>query len=285
MQRAEELSIHNWKPGTVPASNILSQSDLFSVLIPKLASNRPFHNDECVLKRSEIILRHKGEMLFQFDWDVFHALICLSQGRLDQWHDIEIAEVIEILGIHRNGRNYEMFKASLKRLDRTFVKLIRINTESDKEIESTDWIQLVSYSEEVANQSVRFLLPSTIKCFYAESGYEFLQWNIRNQLKKNELARKVMCLCDSETNHQFFKATELKENYGYTGTMANFTRLLAKALDALFNAGAIKGYWIEKPKLGNADQKLVYIWKKRVPSSKQLNKRCLRGTSRFLTQE
>lgn len=67
--------------------------------------------------------------------------------------------------------------------------------------------------------------------------------------------------------------------------MANFTRLLAKALDALFNAGAIKGYWIEKPKLGNADQKLVYIWKKRVPSSKQLNKGCLRGTSRFLTQE
>ena len=267
------LNLAGWQNGLAPSSKILDSSNLFTVLVPSNNHERPYHHEKRLMASQGVTILHTGELLFQFDWDVFHALLCLSHGQLDQYHVLEPVKVFDLLDIAHGGGGYKMLWASLGRLAHTDIKVIRGEGNGAEE-----WVRLISVSQSGSNQPVYFSLPAKLKTFFSDNEYSFVDWGIRNKLGSNDLAKKLQCLfAGSKANQQFYDAAQIMFMCGLATDMASFTRTLKKALDVLLKARAITAYWVEKPKRGLAEEKIFCVWMRTRPSVEQQNPNGKRG--------
>lgn len=271
-----ELCLPGWKEDNVPCSVIFGQSAFFSHANQRKQADRSIHHQECVLRTEQTIVLHNGEVLSQNDWDVYHALLSLSEGYLNQFHSIEPGKIFTLIGHSDSGYNYESLRASLTRLANSSIQVIKIRNGS--QLETDDWMPLLNIDSQASHSALKFSLPLGLVKIFSDSDYGFIDWNLRNRVAKNALAKRLMCLIAcSKQNQQFYRASRLLEESGFIAAIDKFTRSLKRALDVLLDIGFIKAYWLEKPRRGCAEKKSICIWKDKAPATAQ-NPKGMRGS-------
>lgn len=287
-----ELTLDGWNTGNVPSSNIIDTSSLFAVLTPSSEKERPFFRKEVLFARQNTTIVYTGELLFQFDWDVFHALICLSHGKFDTITSVQPTAILELLGLPRNGRVYDLLEASLDRLSKAFISITRvypddkyptmkIGVPGQSGRKDRDNLTLIDHYSWRRGFVVRYSLDARLTMLFGNFEYGLIDWKTRNMIGKNEMAKKLQCLfAGQKANQQFHKVAKIRELCRVSAGMAHFTSLLEKALTILVEIGAIKAFWIEKPKKGLAEEKILCIWKNTCPSKSGQNPGGRRGKYR-----
>ena len=287
-----ELTLDGWNSGNVPSSNIIDTSSLFAVLTPSSEKERPFFRKEVLFARQNTTIVYTGELLFQFDWDVFHALICLSHGKFDTITSVQPTAILELLGLPRNGRVYDLLEASLDRLSKAFISITRvypddkyptmkIGVPGQSGRKDRDNLTLIDHYSWRRGFVVRYSLDARLTMLFGNFEYGLIDWKTRNMIGKNEMAKKLQCLfAGQKANQQFHKVAKIRELCRVSAGMAHFTSLLEKALTILVEIGAIKAFWIEKPKKGLAEEKILCIWKNTCPSKSGQNSGGRRGKYR-----
>lgn len=287
-----ELTLDGWNSGNVPSSNIIDTSSLFAVLTPSSEKERPFFRKEVLFARQNTTIVYTGELLFQFDWDVFHALICLSHGKFDTITSVQPTAILELLGLPRNGRVYDLLEASLDRLSKAFISITRvypddkyptmkIGVPGQSGRKDRDNLTLIDHYSWRRGFVVRYSLDARLTMLFGNFEYGLIDWKTRNMIGKNEMAKKLQCLfAGQKANQQFHKVAKIRELCRVSAGMAHFTSLLEKALTILVEIGAIKAFWIEKPKKGLAEEKILCIWKNTCPSKSGQNPGGRRGKYR-----
>lgn len=284
-----ELTLDGWNSGNVPSSNIIDTSSLFAVLTPSSEKERPYFRKEILFARQNTTIVYTGELLFQFDWDVFHALICLSHGRFDTVTSVQPTEILELLGLTRCGPVYDLLEASLDRLSKAFISITRVypdNKHPTMKIgvpgqsgrKDRDNLTLIDHYSWRRGFVIRYSLDARLTMLFGNLEYGLIDWKTRNLIGKNEMAKKLQCLfAGQKANQQFHKVAKIRELCRLSADMAEFTRLLEKALRILLEIGAIKAFWIEKPKRGESEKKLLCVWKDNCPSKAGQNPDGRRG--------
>lgn len=272
-----EMKLNGWNDGNVPSSNIIDTSSLFSVLVPSCEGDRAFYRKEVLFSRQNTTIIYTGEQLFQFDWDVFHALLCLSKGKFEQVTTITPITVLRLLGMPKKGRTYDALEASLDRLSRAFISIIRTYPDGKHpEVKigivgqsgrmDKDNLTLLGHYSWRRGYLISYSLDARLSMLFGNFEYGLVDWETRNRMGKNEMAKKLQCLFSGQkANQQFHKAAKVRDLCRVSVDMAAFTRLLEKALKVLLDVGAIQAYWIEKPKQGEGDEKIFCVWKDKCP--------------------
>lgn len=284
-----ELKLGGWNDGNVPSSNIIDTSSLFSVLVPSREGERAFYRKEVLFSRQNTTIIYTGEQLFQFDWDVFHAMLCLSKGRFDKLNVVSPMAVLSLLGLGKSGRVYDLLEASLDRLSKAFISIIRtypdgkypdvkIGIASHSGRMDKDNLTLIGNYSWRRGYSIAYSLDARLSMLFGNFEYGLIDWETRNRMGKNEMAKKLQCLLSGQkANQQFHKAAKVRELCKIRTDMAGFTRLLEKALNVLLEVGVIQAYWIEKPKKSEGQEKVFCVWKDKCPPSSGQNPDGRRG--------
>ena len=259
-----------------PSFNVIDTSSLFAVFKPK--SKRYVCNNELLVSRKNISIRYTGEVLYQFDWDVFHMLITLSRGDLSKAHTTTPGEILCRLGYADSGGNYARLEQSVKRLHRAEVVIqpseckksevgVGGSIECVNEKKSYRVIRLISAYEWDRGSSIRFALDHQIRLLTGSSKNEYgmVDWNTRNKLQQNELAKKLQAMFSGHQNMQNHSVARLRDLCRLSSDISEFTRHLKRALDELVLYDVIHSYWLYKPRRGEMEKRYLRVWKKNAP--------------------
>lgn len=285
----QELELDGWNDGNAPSSNIIDTSSLFAVLVPSRDGMRPRYYNETLLARQNTTILYTGEQLYQFDWDVFHALICLANGKFGCLNQIPPMKVLGLLGYSKAGKIYDQLAETLNRLNQATISIYRHYPDGkhpDLQIGNVGRsgkyrqvnLHLTDQYEWNRGLMIQYALDPRLSMLFANHEYGLIDWEKRNCMGKNELAKKLQCLfAGQKANEQCHRVAKVRDLSLMAKDMASFTRFLEKALNLLLDVGIIKAFWIEKPKRGDAEEKLFYIWKDKCPPEKFQNPGGRRG--------
>lgn len=262
--------------------NILDTSSLFSVCCPKASSVRHFCRNEVLACRKNVAIEYTGEVLYQFDWDVFQMLITLSKGDFSKAHTVTPSEILQRLGMTDGGENYDRLEQTLKRLFETGLYIHRVSEEG-KEIavvgskmttrmssqKSYRTMRLVQNYSWYRGLQIRFELDPQIRALIGHNEYGLVDWETRNKLQKNDLAKKLQALFSGHENMQNHSLLKLREWCRLNSDLTMFTKLLKRALNELVHYDVIHSYWLYKPKRGDMEKRYLRIWRKKAPSAKE----------------
>lgn len=277
-----KLELPGMNDGNVPSSNIIDTSSLFHVQ-KKRCPERPMFHHERIASRSTTVIEYTGEALYQGDWGVLHSLISISHDAFDVPHSIEAKKILSILGLSDGGYNYDKLLTSLRRLaeasiyveNRSATGMNNITIgRSEGNARQKDVVVLhllKDFQWLRGGNKIIFSLDRRLVRLFGNGEYGLIDWDKRKRIRNNELALKLQNLISGQkANQQFHNVAKILTLSGLSCNMAEFTRLLVKALTQMVTAGIIGAFWISKPKRGEgAEKKVLCIWKKDGPSKSE----------------
>ena len=270
------LDLPGWNDGNTPTSNIVSNSGLFGVQTSQNSGEkRPYLRNAQIACRANVAIKYKGEKLYQFDWDVWHQLICISRNNLGVPHSVDCRELLRRMGLTGTGPNIASLKQTIVRLRAAYI-YVEYNSKSGKntfKIGSTSVKDFQAGLNLVADHiwldgHISFTLDYRLCRLFGNREYGLVDWEKRKKLKRNDLAKWLQNYYSSQSsNQQFDRVDRLKLLTGLTSSIKDFTRLLENALNLLLQHEVIRAYWISKPKRGCLEERSICIWRDIPPAS------------------
>ena len=270
------LDLPGWNDGNTPTSNIVSNSGLFGVQTSQNSGEkRPYLRNAQIACRANVAIKYKGEKLYQFDWDVWHQLICISRNNLGVPHSVDCRELLRRMGLTGTGPNIASLKQTIVRLRAAYI-YVEYNSKSGKntfKIGSTRVKDFQAGLNLVADHiwldgHISFTLDYRLCRLFGNREYGLVDWEKRKKLKRNDLAKWLQNYYSSQSsNQQFDRVDRLKLLTGLTSSIKDFTRLLENALNLLLQHEVIRAYWISKPKRGCLEERSICIWRDIPPAS------------------
>ena len=270
------LDLPGWNDGNTPTSNIVSNSGLFGVQTSQNSGEkRPYLRNAEIACRANVYIRYKGEKLYQFDWDVWHHLICISRNGLGLQHSVDCRDLLRRMGLAGSGQNITALKQTILRL-RAGLIYVEYNSKSGKNTFQIGSVSIKDFQRGLnlisdhiwVNGHIGFVLDYRIGRLFGNREYGLVDWEKRKKLKRNDLAKWLQNYYSSQSsNQQFDRVDRLKLLTGLTSSIKDFTRLLENALNLLLQHEVIRAYWISKPKRGCLEERSICIWRDIPPTS------------------
>lgn len=261
--------------------NILDTSSLFCVFIPN-TQERHYCRNEVLACRKNVAIEYTGEVLYQFDWDVFHMLITIAGGDFSHSHRTTPAEMLRRLGMTAGGENYDRLERTLARLYETGLYIHRQDDEGDPNViigrkmpahsssqKNYKTMRLIQNYSWFRGLEIQFELDPQIRSLIGHNEYGLVDWETRNKLQKNDLAKKLQALFSGHENMQNHKLVKLKEWCRLGSNLTVFSKQVKRALDELVKHDVIHSYWLYKPRRGELEKRYLRIWRKKGPSAKE----------------
>lgn len=261
--------------------NILDTSSLFCVFIPNTQERRYCRN-EVLACRKNVAIEYTGEVLYQFDWDVFHMLITIAEGDFSHSHRTTPAEMLRRLGMTAGGENYDRLERTLARLYETGLYIHRQDDEGNPNViigrkmpahsssqKNYKTMRLIQNYSWFRGLEIQFELDPQIRSLIGHNEYGLVDWETRNKLQKNDLAKKLQALFSGHENMQNHKLVKLKEWCRLGSNLTVFSKQVKRALDELVKHDVIHSYWLYKPRRGELEKRYLRIWRKKGPSAKE----------------
>ena len=258
----------------LPSSNIIDTSALFGVAARQLCGNRPLLDHQVVASRSNVRIEYTGKRLYQSDWDVLHTLIRQSQDAFDRRHDIQPSRLLELLGLSKGGSCYDILEQTVNRLREGYLYVavegknpMHLGKGPEGRYKASTGLNLIkdfTWYRGDEGEKLTFVIDSRIARLFSNSEYGLVDLEKRKLLRSNELAKKIQSLISGQmSNCQHHRMSKLLALTGLQSDMAHFTAHVLKALQVLVSAGIITAYWLSRPPRGQAQDKILVIWKER----------------------
>ncbi|WP_443744045.1 plasmid replication initiator TrfA [Sutterella sp.] len=276
------MRLPGWHDGNTPSANLIDTSALFGALSKRI--ERPFLANKTIYSRSNCLIRYTGEALYQLDWDVLHALICFCRGQFNKRFEVRQIDILKMIGLSKAGYNYDLLKDSIVRLRKTDI-YIESSSKSPAmsfsigEVKSLpkgkrrriDTFSLILEATILDNNVLALTLDARLKFLFGNNEYGLIDWEKRNKLKNNDIAKKIQCLISGQkTNMQRHRMEKLYQLMGLTSSFKEFTRLLKHACEVLLAAGVIKAYAIPAAPRGAGQDRIITIWTTEIPTPEEL---------------
>lgn len=274
-----QLSLPGWyPPANAPSSNVIDTSAIFGVRAKRVP--RPWLQDHPICGRDSCTILYTGEALYQFEWDVWHGMLTLGNGRCNENLRIKLGDLVDLLRLPDSGRSYLLLYRAFKRMSQASI-FIQVATKGkapafdvgskggdlDPRGLNAATLYFIKDYQWLGVGVVCGVIDHRFLKLFGNSEYGTIPWDIRAKLSHNELAKKLQCFfAGQRENRQFIGVQKLLQRTGLTCDLTQFIRQLKKALNAMLEAGAIRAYWLSQPKRGELDKKLLYIWKTDLPS-------------------
>ena len=270
------LDLPGWNDGNTPTSNIVSNSGLFGVQTSQNSGEkRPYLRNAQIACRANVAIKYKGEKLYQFDWDVWHHLICISRNSFGVPHSIDCRELLRRMGLTGTGPNIASLKQTIVRLRAAYI-YVEYNSKSGKNNFKIGSVSVKDFQAGLnlvadhvwLDRHISFILDYRLCRLFGNREYGLVDWEKRKKLKRNDLAKWLQNYYSSQSsNQQFDRVDRLKLLTGLTSSIKDFTRLLENALNLLLQHEVIRAYWISKPKRGCLEERSICIWRDIPPAS------------------
>ena len=268
-----KFELAGWNCGNAPTSNVISNSALFHVQVPKTA--RKVYHKQILASRANVTIRYSGEELYQDDLDVLLCLINISKDAIGARHTVTWATLLRMLGLQETGRSYEKVQNSLERLcegsisvRRTYSDTPPVNQKGKQlrdGILNSDWgvRHLLMYVQCERGKPIVFALDISLTQYFSNNEYGLVDTKKRFSLGKNDLAKMLQCIIAGQAaNIQRYKVSTLQRYSGLECEERFFKRYLVIAMQKLVVAGIIFDFEIPKVKRGSASEQILVIHKK-----------------------
>lgn len=224
----------------------------------------------------------KGPPLTVFDEDVFFALLKLRQNRVtgegskmpiecsgfDLTVNVDhlicnVLDVLEILGIKRNGKAYERVVTSIKNMAATTIELEKrivdryfgpYHKGASFRLYQVKWVSGPS-------ETVFEIQFEPVITRWLQSEFSYVDWNIRKQIK-SPLAKAVHRFLSSQGRLYEISLKKLSATVGSNTDPSKFSNRLRSALDELVAIGFLDGYEIRGS--GRRAPQMLVTWRKGV---------------------
>lgn len=233
----EKLSLDAWPEAVRGVPNAILRGSLFGI-----STERKIFQKRTVIASVEgYEIRFKGETFNQTDLDVFESLLHLAQPHpLGKRVEFSAHSLLKVLGRGVGGQNHGVLKDTVMRLITGGVEII--DTKGQKTYMGT-LIQDAGIDESTGRWEVVFN-KRMLKLY--ENGYTLVDWDQRQALGKNNLAKWLHGHYASHAKPFPYKVQTLMNLCGSTTKrLVDFRISLRAALDQLVNVGAILSWSID----------------------------------------
>lgn len=232
----KQMSLELWPHAVRGVPNVALRNALFAI-----STNRTIHKTRTLIQSVEgVELRFKGETFNQTDFDVWSMILHL--GRLQPLGtrvEFTAHAFLQALGRGTSGKNHDDLKEEFARLGSGWIEVTW--TKEKKSFAS----QLVSkvFRDDETGRYVVVLDKDILQLF--DAGYTMLDWESRQALGKNNLAKWLQNMYSSHAKPYPMKVVTLRELCGSTEVLSNFRTRLRAALAKLVKVGTLKSWDIK----------------------------------------
>jgi TrfA protein len=254
-----KMSLELWPNAVRSVPNTILRSSLFSINQRRLIAKKR----ELLATLEGIEIRFKGEKFNQTDLDVWEMLLHLArQHPLGNQVEFSAHSFLKELGRGTSGKHHEELKEEFSRLLGGVVEITW--TKEGKTF--IGHLVEKAYRDEITQRYV-VAFDQKMLCLY-EGGYSHVDWEQRNALGNNSLAKWLHGFYASHAAPFPYKVETIRTLCGSSnGELRGFRRDLKIALTELVEVGAIVSWEINK-------NDLVIIVKIPTSSQKKYMKNC-----------
>lgn len=240
-QRTPQMSLELWPDSVRGVPNAVLRGSLFTVSQRRSTAKKR----ELLAAVDGIEVRFKGERFNQTDLDVWEMLLHLArQQPLGDRVEFSAHAFLKELGRGTSGKHHEELKEEFARLLGGVVEI----TWTKEAKTFIGHLVEKAYRDE-ATQRYVVVFDSKMLSLY-EGGYSHIDWQQRQALGKNNLAKWLHGFYASHAAPFPYKVETIKNLCGSTnGVLRDFRRSLKAALAELVEAGALTNWEIDKSDL------------------------------------
>lgn len=176
-----------WPDNIRGVPNALIRCALFKASQCGKSEDRPFHKEAVIASMGGMRISYKGEELDQRDLDVWSAVLHLYRSQnINEVVRVSSRQLLALAGLTNAGPNHRALKERLKRLQFTQIVI-------ESEDESTSKFTFIGSLIDSAERTPEGLfwelrLAPRIRSLFID-GYSWLDWEIRDSLKRSPLAQ------------------------------------------------------------------------------------------------
>ncbi len=232
----EKLSLDAWPEAVRGVPNVALRSALFGV-----SNTRKVYQKRTVIASVEgYEIRFLGTSFNQTDLDVWEMLLHLARLEpLGTKVEFTAHSLLKELGRSTGGKDHEQLKEELARLGSGWTEIT--DTKAKKTF-AGNFISSFVRDDETERYIITFN-SATLKLY--ESGYTLIDWDQRQALGKNNLAKWLQGFYFSHAKPYPYKVETIYRLCGSVAELKEFRRMLRIALAQLVKVGAIEGWSIE----------------------------------------
>lgn len=234
---AKQLKLELWPDAVRGVPNALLRGALFGV-----STERKMLQKRTVIAAVDgYEIRFKGETFNQTDLDVFESLLHLAQPHaLGKRVEFSAHSLLKTLGRGTGGQDHERLKDEMARL---IGGVVEISDLKGKKTYMGTLVQDAGIDEATGRWEAVFN-KKMLKLY--ENGYTLVDWDQRQTLGKNNLAKWLHGHYASHAKPFPYKVETIMELCGSTTKrLGDFRKLLRTALTQLVEIGAIKSWTID----------------------------------------
>lgn len=238
-----QLTLPLWAEAVRGVPNAVLRGSLFSInKIRPLAEDR-----ELIATVEGIEIRFTGKRWNQVDLDLFEMILHLSRLQpLGNRVEFTANAILKALGRGTSGKHHQELMDGIHRLSNGTVEIKWLNKDDPKKskVIGGNFIPTYARDEETGRHTVR--LNTDMLAIY-ESGYSLIDWDQRQSLGNNSLAKWIHSFYATHAQPFPYKVETLKTLSGSeAGRLSKFREMLRSALDQVLGTGAIESWSIDK---------------------------------------
>lgn len=234
---AKQISLELWADSVRGVPNVALRNALFGI-----AKDRKVYQKRTLIQSIEgVELRFMGTTFNQTDFDVWAMLLHL--GRLQPLGtrvEFTAGAFLKALGRGTSGKNHDDLKEEFARL---MSGMVEVTWTKEKKTFASQLVSKIFRDDESERYVV--ILDKDILKLFAE-GWTMLDWESRQALGKNNLAKWLQNQYSSHAKPFAYKVETLRELCGSGAkSLSNFRTSLKAALDELIRVGTLKSWTIK----------------------------------------
>lgn len=236
----QQLSLPLWAEAVRGVPNAVLRGALFSINKVRTVSE----TRELIATVEGVEIRYTGKRWNQVDLDLFEMLLHLARLQpLGNKVELTANSLLKELGRGVSGQHHEELKDGIARLSSGSVEIKWTSGKDSGKVIGGTFIQNY-FRDDDTGRYVVILNPKMLSIY--ESGYALIDWNQRQSLGNNSLAKWLHSFYATHAQPYPYKVETIKILSGSTaGRLSKFRSMLRTALDQVVETGSIQSWEID----------------------------------------
>ena len=236
----QQLSLPLWAEAVRGVPNAVLRGALFSINKVRTVSE----TRELIATVEGVEIRYTGKRWNQVDLDLFEMLLHLARLQpLGNKVEFTANSLLKELGRGVSGQHHEELKDGIARLSSGSVEIKWTSGKDAGKVIGGTFIQNY-FRDDDTGRYVVILNPKMLSIY--ESGYALIDWNQRQSLGNNSLAKWLHSFYATHAQPYPYKVETIKILSGSTaGRLSKFRSMLRIALDQVVETGSIQSWEID----------------------------------------